>query len=191
MTKLFSRLSDLLANLERRLLILSVALMMCLILLNVITRTAKASLYWVDEVAVFVMVFVCFIGASLMVRKRLDFAVTLLTDKLPPTIQRWAQWLVALITLGFGVMLLALCWKWFDVSTLASLGFDEKAFFRETFNNIYREKTMTTGTRKAWFFLIMPWFAFTLTIHALANFIEDTAAALGKRPVVGREEAAI
>jgi len=186
-----SALSDRLARLERSLLIACVAAILGLILLNVVTRTANAALYWVDEVAVFVMVFATFIGASLMVRKRMDFAVTLLTDRLPDAPRRWAQTLAAALTFGFAVMLLVLCWRWFDLPAFAQTGFDEKAFFRETFNNIYREKTMTTGTLKVWFVLIMPWFALTLTIHALANFVEDLQAAIGKREAVRHEEARI
>jgi TRAP-type C4-dicarboxylate transport system permease small subunit len=186
-----SLLSDRLADLERRLLIACIAAILGLILLNVATRAASASLYWVDETAVFVMVFACFIGTSLMVRKRMDFAVTLLTDMLPAPLRAWIQCVVALITLAFAVMLGGLCWRWFDPGTMMRLGFDEKAFFRETFNNIYREKTSTTGTLKIWFFLAMPWFAFTLTVHALANLLEDLAAAFGRRHAVVHREAAL
>jgi C4-dicarboxylate transporter, DctQ subunit len=74
---------------------------------------------------------------------------------------------------------------------LARLRFDEPAFFRETFNAIYREKTLTTGTLKIWFLLVMPWFALTLTVHALANLVEDVGAALGRRAAVVHEEANI
>lgn len=186
-----SAVSDLLAALERRLLIGCVAAIFVLILLNVVTRAADASLYWVDEVAVFAMVFACFIGTSLMVRMRMEFAVTLVTDRVPPRLRGWMQCLVASITLAFGMMLVVMCWRWFDVGTLARLGFDENAFFRETFNTVYREKTSTTGSLKIWFFLVIPWFALTLTVHALANLLEDLSAAFGGRGIAARQEAAL
>lgn len=189
--RLLSAASDRLAAIERALLIASVAAILGLILLNVLTRTANAALYWVDETAVFFMVFATFIGASLMVRKRMDFAVTLLIDRLPEPSRRWMQVVVATLTLGFALLMVVLCWRWFDLPTLARLGFDEPTFFRETFNNIYREKTMTTGTLKVWFLLIMPWFALTITVHSLANLIEDVGAALGRRTAVMHEEARI
>ena len=61
------RTSDALARFERLLLIASVAAILGLILLNVVTRAAQASIYWVDEAAIFAMVFCTFIGASLLV----------------------------------------------------------------------------------------------------------------------------
>lgn len=189
--KALSTISNHVAAFERWLLIACVALILALILLNVVTRTANASLYWVDETAVFVMVFATFIGASLMVRKRMDFAVTLVTDMLPAAARRWVQVAVAVLTLGFALMMVVLCWRWFDIPTLARFGLDEKAYFRETFNAIYREKTMTTGTLKIWFLLIMPWFSLTLMVHALANLFEDLAAAAGAGDGIAHQEASL
>jgi TRAP-type C4-dicarboxylate transport system permease small subunit len=185
------RISDRLARLESGLLAACVAAILALILLNVVTRTLGAALYWVDEAAIYAMVFATFVGASLMVRRRLDFAVTLLVDRLPEHARRWVQAAVAALTLGFALALLWMCWRWFDPWTFARLGFDEKAFFRETFNNVYRERTLTTGTLKVWFFLVMPWFALTTTLHAAANLLEDLSAARGRRAAVAHEEARI
>src|SRR6478752_6015406 len=53
-----------------------------LILMNVVTRYTGMPLYWVDEAAVYAMVWLAFIGGSALTRLRLDFAVTLLSDKL-------------------------------------------------------------------------------------------------------------
>jgi TRAP-type C4-dicarboxylate transport system permease small subunit len=50
-----------------------------MILLNVATRYSGVPIYW-DEAAVYLVVWLCFVGASTMTRLRLDFAVTLLTD---------------------------------------------------------------------------------------------------------------
>lgn len=186
-----SAFSDHVARLERLMLMALVALILALILLNVVTRAASASLYWVDEAAILAMVFACFVGASMMVRQRMDFAVTLLTERLPAPARRWFAVAVAAVTLGFALLLLALCWIWFDIATFAGLGFDERSFFRETFNSIYRDRTSTIGIGKIWFFLIMPWFAVTLTIHGAANLAEDVAAALGRGEARTREEARI
>lgn len=171
--------SDRLASLERLLLIACLALLLALILLNVITRSLAASLYWVDEAAVFAMVFICFLGTSMMTRKRMDFAVTLLTDRLSGPARRWIQVTASACTLGFALILITVSWIWFDPGTFASLGFDERRFFRETFNPVYREATATMGIAKVWFFLVVPWFALTLAIHAAANLVEDVSAALG------------
>lgn len=186
-----SAFSEHVARLERLMLMALVALVLGLILLNVVTRAASASLYWVDEAAILAMVAACFVGASLMVQRRMDFAVSLVTERLPEAARRWFAVAVATVTLGFALLLLGLCWIWFDLATFAALGFDERAFFRETFNSIYRERTATIGVGKIWFFLIMPWFAATLTIHAAANLAEDVAAALGRGAARAAEEARI
>jgi TRAP-type C4-dicarboxylate transport system permease small subunit len=183
--------SDALARLERWLLIGAVAAILFLILLNVVTRAAQNSIYWVDESAIFAMVFCTFIGASLLVRQRVDFAVTLLTDFAPRPIRRWAPAANSLIVLFFACMMLWLCWNWFDPVTFAQAGFDPNKFFGETFNDIYREMPSTIGVRKVWFYLVMPWFSATMTIHALANLSEDVAFGLGREPAHEREEAKI
>lgn len=185
------RFSDGLARVERLLLIASIAAILFLILLNVVTRAAQASIYWVDEAAIFAMVFCTFIGASLLVRQRLDFAVTLLTDFAPAPIRRWVPAVNSAIVLFFAVMMLWLCWQWFDPVAFAAAGFDPNKFFGETFNDIYREMPSTIGIRKVWFYLVMPWFSATMTIHALANLSEDFASALGREPVHEREEAKV
>jgi TRAP-type C4-dicarboxylate transport system permease small subunit len=53
-----------------------------LILLNVATRYTGMPIYWIDESAVYLVVWLTFVGASAMTRLRLDFAVTLLTERL-------------------------------------------------------------------------------------------------------------
>jgi TRAP-type C4-dicarboxylate transport system permease small subunit len=185
------RTSDGIAKLERLLLIASVAAILGLILLNVVTRAANASIYWVDEAAIYAMVFCTFVGASLLVRKRMDFAVTLLTDFAPRPIRRWVPPANSLIVLFFAGMMLWLCWEWFDPIAFAQAGFDPNKFFGTTFNDIYREMPSTIGVRKLWFYLVMPWFSATMAIHALANLAEDVASALGREPVHEREEAKV
>ena len=74
--------SDVVLAFERRLLSGLMGLLIVLVLLNVVTRYGGFPLYWVDEASVYCVVWLTFIGASAMTRLRLDFAVTLLTDKL-------------------------------------------------------------------------------------------------------------
>ena len=74
--------SDIVLRLERHLLTGLMGLLMALVMLNVVTRYGGFPLYWVDEASVYCVVWLTFVGASAMTRLRLDFAVTLLTDKL-------------------------------------------------------------------------------------------------------------
>lgn len=160
-------------SLERRLIMGFMALLVALILLNVVTRYAGASLYWVDESAVYSVVWLAFIGGSAMTRLRLDFAMTLLTDKLSPTWARRAKITAGLGVVAFAVALGLMCWLWLDPAGLAQAGFDAKRFAAATFNFVYTERTQTLNWPSWSLYLIVPIFSATLFIHGLANVMED------------------
>ncbi len=185
------RLSRGIAALERGALMLCMALVLGLVLLNVVTRSANYALFWVDEAAVFAMIWGCFIGASLLVRLRLDFAVTVLTDPLPDTWRHAVRVLVDTLVLAFGVLLLVLCWWWFDLPTLAANGWQLQPFFEATFNGIYMDRPTTISLPKWWFFVVVPIFAATTCVHAAANLAEDVAAMRGRQAFAERKEAEV
>jgi TRAP-type C4-dicarboxylate transport system permease small subunit len=144
-----------------------------LILLNVVTRYAGVSLYWVDESAIYSVVFLTFIGASAMTRLRLDFAVTLLTDRFSARGVRIAKVMATTIVLLFGITLLWLCALWLDPVGMARAGFDARELAAKTFNFIYTERTQTLGWPVWALYMIMPVFALSMTIHSAANLVED------------------
>lgn len=147
-----------------------------LILLNVVTRSTGNSLFWVDEAAISAMVWMGFLGASVATHHRQSVAVTLLPDALPPALARRLGKLVDLCVLVFAAVLLVLTWQWFDPLTLAAHGFDAKAYSSATFNFIYSETTTTLGIRKFWLWLIMPFFSFAITLHALSHLLTPEPA---------------
>jgi TRAP-type C4-dicarboxylate transport system permease small subunit len=144
-----------------------------LILLNVITRYAGVSLYWVDESAVYSVVFLSFIGASAMTRLRLDFAVTLLTERLSARGVRIAKVMSTAIVLLFGLTLLWLCALWLDPLGMARAGFDARELAARTFNFIYTERTQTLNWPVWALYMIMPVFALSMSVHSAANLLED------------------
>jgi TRAP-type C4-dicarboxylate transport system permease small subunit len=144
-----------------------------LILLNVVTRYAGVSLYWVDESAVYSIVVLTFIGASSMTRLRLDFAVTLLTERFPARGVRIAKAMATTIVLMFGMTLLWLCVLWLDPVGMARAGFDARELAARTFNFIYTERTQTLNWPVWALYMIMPVFALSLVIHSAANLLED------------------
>ena len=177
------------ATLERAALVVCMALILALVLLNVVTRSLDYSLFWVDEAAVFAMVWACFIGASLLVQQRMDFAVTLLTDPLPNRLRHAARVLVDGLVLSFGVLMLVLCWWWFDLPTLVAQGWNLQAFFEVNYNGVYMERPTTISLPKWPFFLVMPWFALTTCLHATANLVEDATAMFAGEAFIERQEA--
>lgn len=159
--------------LERVLIMALMALLLCLILLNVITRYSGASLYWVDESAVYSVVWLSFIGGSAMTRLRLDFAMTMLTDKLSPLWARRAKIAAGLGVMSFALALGWMCWLWLDPVGIAQAGFDAKKFAAGAFNFVYTERTQTLNWPSWVLYLIIPIFSASMLVHGLANLLED------------------
>lgn len=165
--------SDALLRLERWLLTFLMSLLTALILLNVTTRYSGMPLYWVDEASVYTVVWLTFVGASAMTRLRLDFAVTMLTEKLGPRKAQVAKVIATSGVLIFALALLAMCWIWMDPVGIASKGFDAREYAAESFNFLYTERTQTLEWPVWVLQLIMPIFAACMSLHALANLLED------------------
>lgn len=171
MIKAISTLSDWVGRGERvfvRALVLALPLM---ILANVVGRAFRSPIYWMDELAVLSMVWLAMIGLSLTIKSRDAVAVTMLQDAVPAPLLKVLRILVDVITLGFALGLLYLCYLWYDPLLLYQVGFDFQEFAAESFNFMYEEPTATLGVAKWWFWLAVPIAAFTMSIHALANLL--------------------
>lgn len=147
-----------------------------LILLNVITRAMGNSIYWVDEAAIYAMVWMCFLAASAAVHHRSAVAVTLLPELAGPRIRGWLGRFTDLTVFVFAALLIWICWRWFMPLELARQGFDIKAFQGATFNFVYAEPTNTLGIKKVWIWLVVPLFAFGALLHATANLFHPAPA---------------
>jgi len=171
---LFLRLSEGLLLVERYAVALLMTLLSGAILLNVVTRYLGAPIYWIDEFAVYCMVWLTFFGASAMTRLRLDFAVTMMTERLGERTRKLCLVLATSMVILFSISLAAMCWLWLDPVGIAAAGFDAKAFSGSTFNFVYTERTQTLNWPTWVLYLILPIFAVSVTIHGLANLLEDT-----------------
>lgn len=144
-----------------------------LILVNVVTRYSHFPIYWIDESAVYCVVWLTFIGASAMTRLRLDFAVTMLTERLSPQHQKIAKIIATGLVVVFGVALTVTCVLWMDPIGIARAGFDGRKLAGETFNFLYTERTQTLNWPTWVVYLTLPIFAVSMTVHGLANLLED------------------
>lgn len=161
---------------ERAALTVLMGLLVLLILLNVITRYSGTPIYWVDEAAVFTMVWLTFVGASVMTRLRMDFAVGLVSDQLPPGGAKVLKVIATLGVLVFALALVWMCWVWMDPRGIAAAGFNAKDYAEASFNFIYTERTQTLEWPTWVLQLILPIFSLTLTVHAFANLLEELEA---------------
>ena len=158
---------------ERAALTVLMGLLVLLILLNVVTRYSGTPIYWVDEAAVFTMVWLTFVGASVMTRLRMDFAVGLVSDHLPPGGAKVLKVIATLGVLVFALALVWMCWVWMDPRGIAAAGFNAKDYAEASFNFIYTERTQTLEWPTWVLQLILPIFSLTLTVHAFANLLEE------------------
>lgn len=169
--------SEAILSVERVAIAALMALLTGLILLNVATRYTGMPLYWVDESAIYTTVWLTFIGASAMSRLRLDFAMTILTERLSPAQGKALRVLATLGILGFGLAMAAMCWVWMDPVGIASAGFDGREYGAATFNFLYTERTQTLNWPSWIVYLVLPLFALTLIVHSAANLLEDLGLA--------------
>jgi hypothetical protein len=94
-------------------------LLTALILVNVVTRYSHFPIYWIDESAVYSVVWLTFIGASAMTRLRLDFAVTMMTERLSARSQQIFKIIATSTVIVFGIGLIVTCLLWMDPIGLA------------------------------------------------------------------------
>ena len=170
--RFISAISDRLAALERWVLIALTATLVGLILLNVVTRYFGAAIYWVDETAIYCMIWLVFIGASLTLRMRRHVRVTVFAVMVPEGPRNAMELVIDVLLLVFAAFMIWLAWIWYDPPGIAAAGFDPDTFANTTFNFIYDEPTTTVGIQKFWIWLVMPWFAVTCTLHAAANLFD-------------------
>lgn len=172
MFNLFRTLSNGILRIERLLLGALAAGVTGLILINVATRAFNNAIFWIDELAIYTMIWMVMVGASVIIRLRKGIAVTLISDAARPGLRHALTLFADGVTLVFAATLIALCWLWYDPTALMAVGFDLAAFSGSTFNFIYQEPTNTLGIPKYWIWLIMPFAAVTMTVHACFNFLE-------------------
>ncbi|WP_282605318.1 TRAP transporter small permease [Pelagibius sp. Alg239-R121] len=169
---LLRRCSAGLLQLEKYALIFLAASVTGLILVNVTTRSLSMAIYWIDELAIYAMIWMVMIGASVTIRQRKGIAVTLAEAFVGDRINSLFRVLVDLLILLFAATLLVLCWLWYDPLAFAAAGFDAEAFSADSFNFIYQEPTNTIGVPKYLVWLVMPLTATSMLLHALANLFE-------------------
>ena len=170
---IFGKLSAWLSAFERFLLKFLIAALTLSVLMNVLLRMVGITIAWADEIGVYTMILSGFVGASLMLRARIDPAVLLLHEFMSSK-GRWIlHALVSALATVFGIILCYLCVRWFDPVEIAKAGFDATAFQAATFNFIYTDQTPVMAVPAFLFYLVIPFFAVAITIHALTNLFED------------------
>ena len=170
---MLKKLSDRLSRVERFLAGLCAVLITALIVFNVVTRAMNQAVFWVDEVAIFVMVWMVFLSMSVLLKERQAVAVSVLVDIFPAHLRRIVGVFIDLIVLAFALLLLLFCWQWYAPLDLISVGFDLGQFSAKTMNFMYQDRANTLALQRYWVWLIVPWFGLSVFLHTLVNLLED------------------
>ncbi|MBL4639456.1 MAG: TRAP transporter small permease subunit [Kordiimonadaceae bacterium] len=182
-------MSDTLASIEKKLAGLLCFAVFALIIGNVISRSLRLPVFWIDELAVYAMIWMALLAASSAINSKGHIAVTLITDKLPARPAHLLRKFTEFVMVSLGITLFALAWRWYDPAGIVSFAGDIAAFSATSFNFIYTEPTIATGLPKFVFWLIMPLFSIGLTLHSLAIFFAPTGSRENKMEKRTQKEA--
>ena len=170
---MLKQLSDRLCRFERFLAGLGAVLITALIVFNVITRSMNQAVFWVDEMAIFVMVWMVFLSMAVLLKERQAVAVTVIVDMMPQQLRRVVGVLIDIVVLVFAVLLVVFSWQWYGPLDLVNANFDLAAFSAKTMNFMYQDRANTLPLQKFWVWLIVPWFALSVGFHTIVNLLED------------------
>lgn len=177
--RLLARLSRRVAQGEMALGAILVAVIGLSLLAGSVSRTLGRPLVWTDELAVHLMVWVAFLGASLGIATRGHMAIGLLPERLTARDRARLLLLTDSLVLVFILVMAWLAWRWFDLPGLLRTG-SGAALAGDTFNFVYTDPTLTLGVPKFWFWLIVPMTCATGLIHAAAALAADLAVLRGQ-----------
>lgn len=85
----------------------------------------SVSFFWVEEVGEFALAWLTLIGAALAILERTHFALTVLTHRFPPRLQRLVERVNHLLIAGFGALAAVYGWRLSQLNaTLLSPGLE-------------------------------------------------------------------
>ncbi|HYM01581.1 MAG TPA: TRAP transporter small permease, partial [Stellaceae bacterium] len=85
----------------------------------------SVSFFWVEEVGEFALAWLTLIGAALAILERTHFALTVLTHRFPPQVQRLVERVNHLMIAGFGALAAVYGWRLSQLNaTLLSPGLE-------------------------------------------------------------------
>ena len=109
MVRLVSRLSATAAWVAEWTSVITLLLMSVLVSLQVVLRYVLGqALPWAEEAAVYMMVWMAFIGAAVALQRSEHMALTLFVDRLPPLLKRITRIVSQLLILSFLLLVLVL-----------------------------------------------------------------------------------
>ncbi len=164
-------ISNKLARLESLAARCMVVLVLLLIVVNIVTRYTGIPVYWIDELAIYAMIWMVFITLPSLVAQRKNISVNIIVDLFgsgPEKLLRLLSDSIILITSG---LMLYFSISWFDPINLLRVNMDINQFSISTFNYIYQEPTNTLAFNKFIVWSVIPVSFLLCVLHGFINMI--------------------
>ena len=148
-----NKISDIVFNIEKVLAILLTSVLLISLAAGVLFRTLKSPLFWSDELAIFCLIWITFIGGSMGLKQNASPSITILTDLLPKKAKKVVLVISNLLLLAFVSYLLYLAFKWINMP------------------NIMIQTSTAMNMPKLYFYLSIPVSFVFMVIHVLNNVL--------------------
>lgn len=141
-----------------------------LIVFNVITRSLGNPFYWVDELAVYMMIWMVFLALPVLVSTNKNLSVSIISDFVSVEIRAYLRLFSSVVTALVLMLMVFYSYKWYSFHLLLSVGMDVEEFSFQTFNYIYQEPTNTLPFNKYWIWLVVL-YSMVISLFCILNNI--------------------
>lgn len=111
---LLHRLSDKVNTIAEGTLFVSLLVLVAVTFLQVVFRFFFTALTWSEELSSFLLVWVSLLGMAVGFKRSSHIAVTFLLEQLGPSVRKWVQLFIALLSLGFFGIVVYFGWVMMD-----------------------------------------------------------------------------
>ena len=98
LSKLFTNINMVLEKIEEVILCMGVGVLAVILIVNVIARKAGTSIYFIDEIAMFLVIWITFIGVSYASRKARHIRMGAIFDLSPVKVQKIMIFVISIIS---------------------------------------------------------------------------------------------
>lgn len=153
--KIIRFISDFIYRIEKMLaFLLALTLLIAMVGGFLFRYVFKSPLFWSDELAIFCLIWITFIGGSIVLKEKTSPTITFLIDSVPKRFKKYFFMVSNIVLLAFVGYVLYLAIDWI------------------TMPNIFVQKSTSMNIPKIYFYFSIPLsFAFS-TIHVIHNVLE-------------------
>ena len=151
--KAFAKGIDKLNHFFEYLVVAVLILLTLIVLAQVITRKCHISVAWLEEMARYSMIWLCFLGAAVSCRRGSLIKVDILYELVPPRLARYLLFFVDILSIAFLCVVLYSCYLYLP------LGLNSSA-------------SSMSSIKMIWFYLCMPIGLGLMLLNTVSNFFE-------------------